>query len=314
MQKYFFIVLVGLIVASCSKKDKKQNMPDLDTPDKGSIRVAVEESYLPLLRRELVIFHERNPNAHITPLYLPESQGLDSLFDKKVAGIIMPRKLKEDELQVFKQIGFVPQVTPIAFDALVAIVNPDNPIDELTVEQLKNLLIGKSEHWNDIKNTGSADKVIPIFDNKGSSIVRYAIDSICQGQPFRAEASAAKSNADVIKYVSENKAAIGLIGMNWLSDSDNPEVREFRRKVKIVGISRKEGGEFIRPYQQEIAERKYPFVRVVYLINAQVYDGLMHGLSAHLYSESGQKIVLKEGLFPVKPPTREVELVPFKIK
>src|SRR5205823_11249636 len=92
------------------------------------------------------------------------------------------------------------------------------------------------------------------------------------------------SNAEVIDYVSNNKNAIGIISVNWISDRDDPTANKFLNKVKVVALSppdsSKYSKEYFKPYQAYVALKQYPLIRDVFIINREGRNGLGTGFAA----------------------------------
>jgi phosphate transport system substrate-binding protein len=69
-----------------------------------------------------------------------------------------------------------------------------------------------------------------------------------------------------------------------------------------------EGTSYYRPYPAYIANKSYPFIREVYMINRESFNGLGSGLISFVGGIKGQTIVLKAGLVPATMPVRLVEM------
>src|SRR5204863_2772001 len=85
---------------------------------------------------------------------------------------------------------------------------------------------------------------------------------------------AVNNNTEVVNYVSQNKNALGVIGVNWISDSDDSTAIKFRKEVRVLRVVTEESARGKQPYQAYIANGTYPFVRYIYMINRQGRSGL----------------------------------------
>jgi phosphate transport system substrate-binding protein len=112
----------------------------------------------------------------------------------------------------------------------------------------------------------------------------------------------------VIEYVSKNKNAIGVISVNWISDSDDSLTTAFLQKVKVVAIAKNNATEAVKPYQAYIKTKEYPFTRSVYMVNRQTRAGLGMGFVSFVAGDKGQLMILKSGLIPAIAPVRLVEI------
>ena len=97
---------------------------------------------------------------------------------------------------------------------------------------------------------------------------------------------------------------IGVVGVNWLSQP-RPAMQKYVAKVNTLSVKALAGTEYVLPSQNNIAERKYPLARDLYIINGQGYSGLGMGFASFVGGDVGQRIILKSGLLPVRIPTRK---------
>lgn len=309
MKKLNFILLFNAVAAVFGCGDTASNTTETDTPTSGRISMAVDEGYRPVIEAELDVFDSIYRQAKIDAKYVPENIAVKMLLDDSLEVAILSRRLNEEEEKYFQSRGFTPKWTKLAWDALAVIINPANRDTLLTVEQVKDILSGKTTKWGQINSKSTLGSIQICFDNPNSGLVRYAKDSILRGAELAPQVFAVKNNPEVIKYVSENKGAIGIIGLNWISDTDDTGVQNFRKNIRLAEISRGAGQEGYQPYQAYLARGNYPFRRSVYCINAQGRArGLGTGISAFIASQRGQLIILKSGLLPANAPLRLIEV------
>ena len=304
---FFVRILLFAALFSCQERDNSGKV--VDTPTTGSIRIMVDECYKPIITSAIDVFDSIYSRATIEALYTSEGEAFAALFRDSVQVILAARQPTEAEVEKhFKPRGFRPTTTPIAYDAVAFIVNPDNKDTVFTIDQLRNILTGKTAKWHDFNPNSTLGEILLVFDNPLSGTVRYAKDTIAEGAPLPANASALKSNQEVIDYVARNKNAIGIIGANWISDTDDKGVQAFRREIRIADIAATTGAEGFGPYQAYLATGQYPFRRTIYVINAQARKGLGLGLASFLASDPGQRMMLKDGLLPAQAPTRLIQV------
>jgi phosphate transport system substrate-binding protein len=294
------------LAASCTQRDKQGRV--VDTPTTGSIRIMVDEGYKPIIETTIDVFDSIYRQARIEPIYTSEGEAVAALIRDSIQVIIVTRQLTADELKYFTNRGFTPATTPIAHDAVAFILHPSNNDTVLTVEQVRNLINGKLRQWKEINPKSTLGEVRLVFDHALSGTVRYAKDSIAGGAALSPNASALTTNQEVIAYVAGHPNAIGIIGANWISDTDDRGVQAFRREIRIADVAKAAGAEGYGPYQAYLATGDYPFKRTVYSINAQARAGLGLGFSSFLAGDTGQRIVLKDGLLPAQAPTRLIKV------
>lgn len=301
------IMAFGLCTFGCQERTKSGKV--LDTPTTGELRIMVDEGYKPIIASAADVFDSIYGRAHIEPVYTSEGEALSALFRDSIQVVIIARSLTEEELdKYFRPRGFTPPMTPIAHDAVAFIVHPENKDTVFTVDQIRDILTGKIATWRDLNAKSPLGDILLVFDNPLSGTVRYARDTIAGGAPLPANASALNTNPEVIAYVAKNKNAIGIIGANWVSDTDDKGVQAFRKEIKLADIAPAPGKVGYGPYQAYLSTGKYPFKRTVYIINAQARKGLGLGFAAFLSSDPGQRIMLKDGLLPATAPIRVIQI------
>ncbi|MCJ7617412.1 MAG: PstS family phosphate ABC transporter substrate-binding protein, partial [Desulfobacterales bacterium] len=92
--------------------------------------------------------------------------GIAALINGTTDICIASREIKENERKLAEQKGIIPVEIPVAQDAIVVIVNPDNPVSELTIEQIKEIFSGAVSNWNLI---GGPDRPIFVLSRESSS-------------------------------------------------------------------------------------------------------------------------------------------------
>ena len=295
MKKYILYSLFGIgaavLWASCGGNEQPavKTTKSTETRTSGSINIAVDESYKPVITQEVNVFDSSYPDAKINAAYLPENECFAQLFDGKVQMIMTTRELSAQEIKACESRNIYTRSVAIAQDAIVVVANNATPDSIMTVGQLKAILTG-----------GFARKYTVVVDNKNGSIARYITDSLIPGQKLSAQLFAANNSEEVISYVAKTPDAVGLIGMSHAFDPEsNVGYGTFRSDVKIVSLKNDTLQQFIKPYQASVALKEYPLVRKLYFIMRQDSD-LASGFANFLTSEPGQMIIGKAMMQPLQ--------------
>lgn len=299
------LLMLFLLVASCRNPMGVQPLDE--TPTRGKIRMSIDESFQLLYDTQLYTFESLYVNAKITPIYKPEVEVLADLMNDSVRTIVLTRDLtKAEKDHLFAQ-KFVARTTKVAHDALALIVNSQNPDTLLLDIQFADIFRGKITSWKQI-NPKSIDKPINVvFDNNKSGNVRYFREKFGLTGNFPSTCFAVNNNQEVIKYVRDNPSALGIISVNWISDTQDSISEKFLEDVRIVEVGTNPLN-YCKPYQGYIAEGSYPFCRDVYMISRETFSGLGTGFASFVAGDQGQRIVLKSGLVPATMPIRLIEI------
>lgn len=307
MNKNISYIIVGLLLStalysSCGKQKSKDGRTD--TYSSGVISFTSDESFSPIIEEERELFESIYVDATLKPIYTNESDGIDSLLNLKTNLVIAGRDFKPAEKKNLEDRKFMPRSFAIAYDGWALIVNKENPDTCISINDIVKILTGKATKWSDIYPNSKQGDIVLVFDNKKSSTVHFAEDSILKGRPITApNASAAINTADVVNYVEKNKDAIGIIGSNWLNDKRDTTNLTFNKNIRVMAVSRlakATPANSWKPYQAYIYNGNYPLVRTIYCLINDPINGLPWGFAQFIRSPKGQMVIFKSGLLPVQ--------------
>ena len=289
-----FVFFLGLIVVffACNQNNKPKNSDE--TILKGSTSVLVDETLLPIVEDQVEVF-ESLYDAKIKVNSKSEAETVLALSKDTSKIAILSRKLNPEEVKVFESKKIKPRTTVFATDAIAFISNQRN----------KDTLIALQEVVSFLKGMPNSSIKGLVFDNPNSSTVRYMNElSGIKELPSKGIFSF-KTNEEVIQFVSENEGMIGVVGVNWLMEP-SLKMRPIVDKINILSVKGIGKTDYFAPTQNNLAEKKYPLARDLYIINCQGYSGLGMGFASFIAGEVGQRITLKSGLLPVNMPGRNI--------
>ena len=217
-----------------------------------------------------------------------------------------------------------PKVQRIAVDAIALIVNPENPVEILSKSEISDILSGEVTDWNQIEPS-KIGKINVVFDDPGSSTLKYMKDSLLQGKELGENVYAQGSNRAVFEAVKKSKNTVGVIGVSWIttdmkgvsttiedkaqtSASSDTTTLEFNREVKVLKIRRDDSIEAYKPYQAYIYSGQYPLFRSIYMVCASVSGTTSHGFYSFVTGFQGQKLIQMTGVLPATIQPRMVAL------
>ena len=219
----------------------------------------------------------------------------------------MSRAMKDNELQAFEEkFGYKPTAVPVAIDALAVFVHKDNPIKQLTMQQVDGIfsatkLCGGSDisKWGDLGLTGEwADKPIQLFGrNSVSGTYGYfKEEGLCKGD-FKANVNEQPGSASVVQSISSTINAIGYSGIGYRTAS-----------VRAVPLVNKKG-EVEEANETNALSGKYPLARFFYVYVNKAPNKPLSPLEAEfvklVLSQQGQQVVVKDGYIPL--PAKVIE-------
>ena len=294
MKHIFKVVLCAFVLLTAVQcKDKEETK---DTVLTGKATIAVDESLLPVMQDEVEIFQDAY-KATIKLVPKSESEVINALLKDSVQIAILARNLNENEQSVFKNRKIVPKITKFATDAIAMIAHKNNNDTIIALADVLRFL--KGEKVQGIEGV--------VFDNLNSSIARQLLDMAKVGQETPPNVYSFNTNDEVVKYVSDNKGMIGVIGINWiLQPSQN--MQKYLDNIQVLSVKGLDSDKYLAPTQNNLAEGTYPLARDLFIINCQGRSGLGMGFASFIAGERGQRIILKAGLLPTRMPGRNLIL------
>ena len=285
-------IILFLIVASCSQSTKKPKfIAGDDTLTSGIIHISVDESFAPIMDSQLQVFLSQHPKAKIIVHYKPEAECMKDLLNDSIRMVITTRGLSAEETLFYQDtLQFKPIFGRIASDAVAVILNNASKDSLFSVADIRAMLNGTSGYKYSLVMDGV----------NATSTVRFMIDSVLRGQPMNGKVVAATNSEGVINYVSGHPDAIGFIGVSWIGNHEDSIQLSFMEKVRIAALQCSKCPEkpYVRPYQANIATRRYPLHRGLYYILKENYAGLGKGFVNFLTHEKGQLIFRRGYLVP----------------
>ena len=282
-----FIMVLVIFLQGCNNKSG----PDIrDTTTTGTIHISVDESFRPVIDSQIKVFESQFPQAKVIVHYKPEAECLRDLNQDSIRMVIVTRGLSEQEEKILMDtLSYRPSYGTIAFDAIAVITNNQSNDTALTMEDIRSMIKGTSGYKYKVLLDGIS----------ATSTVRYVVDSILRGAPLTPNIVAAKNSEAVIDHVSKSNDVIGLIGVSWTGNKDDPNQSSFLKKVKIAALECNGcQGTYVKPYQANIAMGRYPMIRPLYYILKENYEGLGSGFKNFLIYEKGQLIFKRAYLLP----------------
>jgi phosphate transport system substrate-binding protein len=294
-------VCVGLIACNSSSENSQQKA------NIGKIIVAADESLQPLIDSEKIAYEGLYPDIKIIPHYKPELLSIQMLLNDSARVAVVSRELNQKEKDFLTQNNFSNLAVKIAVDAVALITNKTNKDTLIALPELKAVLTGEKSKWSDLKYGKSSEKIVVVFDNNHSSNLSLIAEKLDIQDKQKLSFYTAKSNEAVIDYVKEHKNALGVIGINWISDGDDPASMAFSKAIKVMGVSEIASSitdDYYQPFQYNLALQKYPLHRNIYMIMKDSRNSFVNFCGR----DKGQLVVLKAGLLPATQPVRIVEV------
>ena len=263
--------LLLLLLAPCLLACNNQAQGALKAR-RATVTVAGSTSVMPFSEKLAEHFRIEQPRITVNVQGGGSSAGIQACVNGTVDIGMSSRELKGDELALGR--------TVICHDGIALVVNPANPIKNLTLEEIRAVYSGRLKNW---KALGWIDRNIDAVTREEGSGTRGAFEELVMGKTGIDDSTMVQdSNGSVKEVVATDPYAIGYISLGVVDS-----------KVKAVSV------ENVEPTAANIKAGKYRIVRpFLYLTKGEPSEAA-RPFMAYVLSKEGQQILKKEGLIPV---------------
>lgn len=232
----------------------------------GSMKISGSTTVQPAAQAVATSFMKKYPAVRITVVGGGSSVGINDVLAGRVAVGMSSRDLKSTELQK----GAYP--TAIARDALTIIVNPANPVKNLTAAQITGIYTGKITNWKQVGGPDAA--IVPVGRSATSGTGEFFKSKFLVGVTQSSRVKTYESNGLVRQAVAGNKYAIGYVSMAFVNSTVKP--------ISIGGVY---------PSRTNALNGTYKYVRKLYLVTKGRPTGLAKAYIDYCLSSTGQSII-----------------------
>lgn len=308
----FFIVLIP----GCDFGEIKQKSVT------GETTVYVDENLEPLLNNLKTDFEREYVEAKVNFVVKPAKVIITELINGDIKDVLVARDFNQEESEFIKKKSLEVKRYELAFDGIGFIVNPENPAERLTSDDLKKIFTGEYTKWSQIKvqdeeqnlnikkkMTVKDDEIKVYIQRPNSSVYEFIKDSLLYGADFLQAAKICSTSVQILESVRKYKNSIGIINLAWLTvgkqDILDSTVRALRIS-KITPTGRQYDFEIF--HQGTVAYKKYPYIRKVYYFSTEFAVTASEGFVTFLLKPGGQKVFLNKGLVPRTQPVRLIQI------
>lgn len=255
-------------------------------------RVKGSDTLLPLTQELAEQYLEKHPESEIIVTGGGSGVGIAALPENTTDIAMASRRIKFGEKMKFAEIGLDAREVIVAYDALAVVVNPSNPVDSLTREQLEAIFRGKITNW---KEVGGEDWKIVVYSRETSSgTYEFFKESVLDNKNYMSSILSMPATGAIIQSVKQTKGAIGYIGLAYLN-----------RFVKPLSVSYDGGRHYAEPSVRTAADGSYPIVRPLYYYYDAEKESIVSPFVSYVLSDEGQASVLEQGFVPVREETSD---------
>lgn len=284
------VAAMGLLQVGCGGPNEN------DAPEKTVIQNAGSDTMVNLAQAWAEDYAGDESTVSVEISGGGSGTGIAALINGTVDIANCSRQMKPEELERAEQnTGKRPVEFVVGFDALAVYVHRDNPLEEISIEQLAQIYgeKGNLTQWTQlgINHTACAsDEIIRISRQSNSGTYYYFREALLGStQDFKLGSRDLHGSKDVVDLVGSTPCTIGYSGMGYATE-----------KVKMLKIAVKEGDTAYPPTLETGLDGTYPIARPLYMYTLGEPTGEIKAYIDWVFSEVGQEIVEKNGYVPLQ--------------
>jgi phosphate transport system substrate-binding protein len=204
------------------------------------------------------------------------------------------RNMKPEEIEIAKKnTGKEPKEFIVGYDALAIYVNKDNPMNEITIEQLDQIFSenGTTTKWSQLgvklPNT-TDDEIVRVSRQSSSGTYEFFREHVLANKDFKLGSRDMSGSKEVVELVSNTITAIGYSGMGYATPG-----------VKMLNLAAKKGDVAEAPTVENTLTKKYPLARSLQMYTLGEPEPAAKQYIDWILSEAGQKILQESGYVPL---------------
>ena len=259
----------------------------------GSITVKGSDTLVILAQKWAEVYMSEHPETKIQVSGGGSGVGFAALQSQQTDLCDASRKIKATEIaNCIKAFGKRPTEYKVALDGLSVYVHENNPIKELSLEQLEGIFTGKVKNWKDV---GGNDAPITVYSRENSSgTYEFFKEHVLKGKDFVASAQTMPGTSALVQAVSKDNGGIGYGGA------------AYAKGTKALRIKKDDASPAIEPTEENVINNSYPIWRYLFVyVNPNLDKGEIAAYLNWIRSAEGQKLVKEVGYYPLPDKLRQ---------
>lgn len=293
MNRIFLFTFLVIFTVSCSTASAStNNAPKISAyiQNKGS------DTIVNLALAWAEAYQNVKPDVSISVTGGGSGTGIAALINGTVDIANASRQISPDEEHQAQAKGIKPLEFVIARDAIAVIVNPENPVSQLTLQQISDIYSGKIDNWQGVGGVNRPIVRLSRETNSGTHV--YFLQNVIRlgdnnnKTLFSMNTLLLPSSEGIIAELRDNPNAIGYDGLGYVPHDNS---------IKVIAVSKQENAPSILPSVQTVNNKSYPIARDLYMYTAGEPKGEVKVyLDWVMNSTEAQKIVDTLGFVPIK--------------
>jgi phosphate transport system substrate-binding protein len=250
--------------------------------ERQTIKISGSTTVLPIVQKAADQYMATHANADIQISGGGSGVGIQAIGTKTVDIGMSSREVTAAEKAKYP--AFV--ITPVALDGIAVVVNPANEIKYITLDQIRDIYLGKITKWSEITGAGvpgTNNQIVIIGRDSASGTRTYFDESVLLKATPTKQMLEKNSNGAILQTIAQTPGSIGYISIGFVSKDVRP-LPIWYNANRIVPAT-----------LDNVKTRTYPVSRDLYVITNGQPTGLTGDFINYILGPEGQKIVADEG-------------------
>jgi phosphate transport system substrate-binding protein len=287
MKKYLMVFAMIILLTACQADG---------TPSTPATAVYIEnkgsDTMVNLALAWAEAYQKQHPEVSLSVTGGGSGTGIAALINNTVGIANASRAIKQVEIDEAKANGITPVEFTVARDAIGIIVNHENPVDQLTMQQLADIFTGRIDNWSEVG--GDDLEIVRLSRETNSGTHVYFLETVIRlgskdnKDIFSRDTLLLPSSEGIIAEVRDNPHAIGYDGLGYITT-----------EVKVIAVAPDAASPYILPSVATVNDGTYPIARDLYMYTPGEPSAAVKAYIEWILSPEGQKIVLTLGFVPI---------------
>ena len=285
-----FAVALAVALGACAAPSgtaptpatQRQNIKDIGSDTIVNLALAWAQAY-----------GAGRPEVNVSVTGGGSGTGLAALINGTADLANASRAITPEEIAKAKANGITPVQHVVARDAIAVLVNPANPVTQLTLPQLSALYTGQLTNWLQVGGQNRPVVLLSRESNSGTHVY-FLANVVRLGDAkspllFSPDTLLLPSSEGISSEVRQNPNAIGYDGLGYVTSD-----------MRTVAVAAADGQPYVLPSIDTVNDKSYPVARDLYIYSNGEPTGAIKAYLDWIVGPDGQKIVAQLGFVPVK--------------
>lgn len=276
------LVIAAILLTGCSKNDG-------GSKEKTFITVKGSDTMVHLASTWAEVFMEENPNIEVSVTGGGSGTGIAALLNGTTDICAASRKIKDKEKASAESKGIAAKEIVVARDGIAVVVNPSNPVSELSIEQIGKIFTGATPAWDGVGGKSAGIEVLSRESSSGTYV--FFQKKVLNKKDYSPKAKLMPATSAIVQSVGSNENAIGYIGLGYAVAA--------KGKVKVLSVKADSTSPAVTPSENTVKSGEYEVSRPLQLYTNGDPKGSVKKFIDFCLSAKGQEIVKETGYVAV---------------